>query len=54
MREYPNNENLMPSEKGIKAQIFELITFSGRIGGEVTSVDGGEMGGGILGSSYDQ
>lgn len=54
MSQYPNHENLKPSEKGIKTQLFELVTFSAGIGGEVTSVDGGEMGGGILGSSYDQ
>lgn len=52
--QYPNYENLTPSEKGIKIQIFELATFSARMGGEATSIDGGEMGGGILGGSYDK
>ncbi|WP_156656735.1 hypothetical protein [Morganella psychrotolerans] len=54
MSQYSNHENLKQSEKGIKTQLFELITFSAGMGGDVTSVDGGEMGGGILGSSYDQ
>ncbi|OBU05547.1 hypothetical protein AYY16_09930 [Morganella psychrotolerans] len=32
MSQYPNHENLKPSEKGIKTKLFELVTFSARMG----------------------
>lgn len=33
---------------------FEFAISSAKIGGEATSFDGGEMGGGVLGSTYDK
>lgn len=35
-------------------QSFEFATSLAKIGGDVTSFDGGEMGSGVLGGSYDK
>lgn len=51
--QYPNYENLTGLDNGIKNQIFELATFTAKLAGKATSIDGGETGG-VLGSSYDQ
>lgn len=51
--QYPNYENLTELDNGIKNQIFELATFTAKLAGKATSIDGGETGG-VLGSSYDQ
>ncbi|MBI6528497.1 hypothetical protein JEP40_05015 [Proteus vulgaris] len=53
-KQYPNIDNLTPSDKGTMIQFFEFATSSAKIGGEATSFDGGEMGGGVLGSTYDK
>lgn len=52
-KQYPNIDNLTPSDKGTMIQSFEFATSTAEIGGEITGFDGGEMGGGILGGSYD-
>ncbi|HGN0024429.1 TPA: PAAR domain-containing protein [Proteus mirabilis] len=53
-KQYPNIDNLTPSDKGTMIQSFEFTTSSAKIGGEATGFDGGEMGGGVLGSTYDK
>lgn len=53
-KQYPNIDNLTPSDKGTMILFFEFAKSSAKIGGEATSFDGGEMGGDVLGSTYDK
>lgn len=53
-KQYPNVDNLTPSEKGMLIHSFEFTTSTAEIGGEVTGFDGGEIGGSVLGGSHDK